>query len=102
MAFLLLKLNWRLTVHGCYDPFSYHPSVKRVPGETMTALPVRGEASLGATGREGGREGWIMQVPTKERLSEAKPLWRPEGRREGGREGGRMPPRKPLEWRRPT
>src|SRR6218665_2286388 len=31
---------------------------------------------------EGGREG----VETKERLSEAKPLWR-EGGREGGREG---------------
>src|SRR6218665_1205539 len=32
MAFLPMKLNWRLTVHDYYDPFRYHPSVKREPG----------------------------------------------------------------------
>jgi len=44
--------------------------------------------SLSGGQREGGREGGIPQVATKERLSEAKPLWRPEGGRDRGKEGG--------------
>jgi len=32
MAFPLVKLNWRLTVHDSYFPFSYHRSVKHVHG----------------------------------------------------------------------
>jgi len=31
-AFPRVKLNWRLTVHDSYYPFSYHRSVKRVHG----------------------------------------------------------------------